>query len=195
MWMVSKSWVLVEQFKHSSQNLLLMQMVSHPGSIFLLLQMVSHSGSQHQKYERATYFLVRSANLQCNKTWCHETIVMAPEIWEERMGFQLLFILQFGAMTILVMASELWEGRMVFWLHWCLYFSLCLGLVPQDNGHGTRNMRGNPLQVYINGYVCSPVFYWTGPCWIYIYSVLCTLIVLCFIMFLLSWDRSLGRCF
>ena len=30
----------------------------------------------------------------------------------------------------------------------------------------------------------------------YIYIVFCVLlIVLCFIMFLLSWDRSLGRCF
>ena len=57
-------------------------------------------------------------------------------------------------------------------------------------------VRGIPLQVYINIYVCSPVFYWTGPCWRYIYIVFCVLlIVLCFIMFLLSWDRSLGRCF
>ena len=43
------------------------------------------------------------------------------------MDFQLLFILQSDAMTILVMAPEI--------------------------------ARGDPLQVYINVYVCSPVFY------------------------------------
>ena len=72
-----------------------------------------------------------------------------------------------------------------------------------DNpGHGTRNARGDPLQVYINIYVCiltsksilqsSTELAHAG----YIYIVFCVLlIVLCFIMFLLSWDRSLGRCF
>ena len=50
-----------------------------------------------------------------------------------------------------------------------------------DNpGHGTRNARGDPLQVYINVYVCSQVFYWTGPCWIYIYIVFCVLLIVVF---------------
>ena len=51
---------------------------------------------------------------------------------------------------ILVMAPEIWEGRMVFWLYWCLYFSLCLGLVPRDPGHGTRDMRGKLLVISAN---------------------------------------------
>ena len=70
-------------------------------------------------------------------------------------------------------------------------------------GHGTRNCKRRSWGFdvytssgYINVYVCSPVFYLTGPCWIYIYIMFCVLlIVLCFIMFLLSWERSLGRCF
>ena len=82
-----------------------------------------------------------------------------------------LFMLQSGATTILVTAPEMQEEK-------------------------------DPLQVYINVYVCiltsksvlqsSTELAHAG----YIYIVFCVLlVVLCFIMFLLSWDRSLGRCF
>ena len=105
----------------------------------------------------------------CIKAWCHETMVTAPKIQ--------------GVEGI----SGKWD---------------ILNLVPQDPGHSTKIMRGVPLQVYINIYVClltsksvlqsSTELAHAG----YICIVFCVLlIVLCFIMFLLSWDRSLGRCF
>ena len=54
--------------------------------------------------------------------------------------------------------------------------------MPRDNGHSTRNARGDPLPVYINVYVCiltsksvlqsSTELAHVG--YLYIYSVLCT---------------------
>ena len=48
-------------------------------------------------------------------SWCHVILVMAPKLWEGRMGFQLLFILQSDAMTILVMATRNARGEGDFW--------------------------------------------------------------------------------
>ena len=43
--------------------------------------------------------------LQICQSWCHKTIVTAPEMQEERMGFQLLFMLQ----------SILWSDATTSW--------------------------------------------------------------------------------
>ena len=122
MWIVSHPESLAKQSNHTISGIFLMMwMVSHPGSIFLLLQMVYHPGQSsccgwcpilghgtrnckrgtgifrlveliqrcikawcHEILvmapEIARGVLVISANLQYNNTWCHETMVMAPEI-------------------------------------------------------------------------------------------------------------------
>ena len=53
--------------------------------------------------------------------WCHDILVTAPEMQEEK-GF---------------------SGD-ISWVN----SEMCQSLVPRDNGHGTRNARGVPLQVY-----------------------------------------------
>ena len=93
------------------------------------------------------------------------------------------------------------RGGTYFLVSWVNVY--CIKAWSHDNpGHGTRNARGVPLPVSINVYIyiltsksilqSSTELAHAG----YIYIVFCVLlIVLCFIMFLLSWDRSLGRCF
>ena len=82
-------------------------------------------------------------------------------------------------------------------------FSLCFSLMPRRSWSRHQKCKRCPSTVYINVYVCiltsksilqsSTELAHAG----YIYIVFCVLlIVLCFyIMFLLSWVRSLGRCF
>ena len=49
--------------------------------------------------------LVISANLEYNKTWCHEILVTAPEIWEGILVYINVYILQ----------SILWSDAMTSW--------------------------------------------------------------------------------
>ena len=109
------SWSLVEQFKHSSRNLLPMRMVSHPDQSSYCCGWCPILVTAPKLWEGRIYFLVISAILQCNKTWCHETIVMAPEIWEGKMGFQLLFILQSDATTSWSWHQNYEREELIFW--------------------------------------------------------------------------------
>ena len=127
--------------------------------LIFLLWMVSHPGSQHQKFEREGWI------------------------------FQLLFILQSGAMTILVTAPEIARGVLVLSL-----FMLQSDAMTSWSWH--QKLQEGILYKFILMFMSvlqsSTELAHVG----YIYIVFCVLlIVLCFIMFLLSWDRSLGRCF
>ena len=48
-------------------------------------------------------FSATSAILQCNKTWCHETIVTAPEIWEGNV----LLLMSMSVSYLLILFSSL----------------------------------------------------------------------------------------
>ena len=75
--------------------------------------------------------------------------------------------------------------------------------MPWNPGHGTRNARGDPLQVYINVHVyiltsksvhqSSTELAHAG--YIYIYSVLCTSCCVVFYNVPPLMDQVLGRCF
>ena len=78
------SWLLVEQFKYSSWNLLLMWMVSHPGHSSMLMDGVL-PWSRHQNYERRKEPLL--VDLQILQSWCHDYPGHGTKIMRGKDGF------------------------------------------------------------------------------------------------------------
>ena len=165
-----------------------MQMVFHPGSLFLLMWMVGHPESLAEQFKHISWNLLLMR------------MVSHLESLAEHFKHSSWNLLLMQMVSHPGHGTKIMRGRryfLVIWVNSEMYYSLLTGvrrcqsigciidgprLMPWDNSHGTRNARGVPLQVYINVYVCiltsksiSPVFYWTGPCWIYIcIVVLCT---------------------
>ena len=152
-----------------------MWMVSHPWLIFLL-QMVSHPGSIAKQFLNvnkdgvpswSTFLLwmVSHPGQSSCCGWC-PILVTAPELCKRRRGFLVMSLFMLQSSTMTILVTAPKLCKRNGWIFsYYLFFNLLLNWPVLD--------------IYI-----------------YIYIVFCVLlIVLCFIMFFLSQDRSLGRCF